>query len=125
MVMTHGQVEAWLKEILVQIHKELTGRGPKDTYVRLFKRTVVFHLEDTFTPLENRLLDVAWGEDEIRQLRGQIFKSTLPILKHKIKDKLACEVLEAATIVLPGQHSQFGLLVLDQDLEKTLSDSIR
>lgn len=116
--MTVGQFEAWLRESLIQIHKEITGRGPKDAYVRLFKKTIVFCLEDALTALEKQLLDSGWRKEEITRLRMDLLEVIMPQIQEKIREKVLVDILDATTIVLTEQQSQYGLIILDKDIEK-------
>lgn len=115
---TVGQFEAWLKEGLIQIHKEATGRGPKEAHVRLFKKTIVFYLEETLTRLEQRLFDLGWGEKGINHIRTDLMEFIMPQIQEKIREKARVEILDTTTIVLPDQQAQYGLIILDRDIEK-------
>jgi len=114
--LTVGQFEAWLREGLIKIHKDVTGRGPKDAYVRVFKKCIVFYLEDTLTVLERQLLHSGWGIEKIDQLRKRLFEVMLPLFQEKITEKVAVNILNAMTILLA--EDQFGVIILDQDIEK-------
>ncbi len=116
--MTVGQFEAWLREGLIQIHKDVTGRGPKDAYVRLFKKCIVFYLEDPLTALEQQLLHSGWGVDKIDQLRADLLEVMLPAFQEKITEKVTANIMDYMTKVVADQQAQFGLIILDQDIEK-------
>jgi len=95
--LTVGQFEAWMREALIKIHKDATGRGPQDAYVRLFKNCIVFCLEDTLTALERQLLNSGWGEEEIGQLRFNLLKEVIiPRVQEKITEKVPANILDAA-----------------------------
>lgn len=117
--MTIGQLEAWLREGFIQTHKELTGRGPRDTYIRIFRNTIVFHMEDVLTPLENRLLSSTGAEAEIKELRVRVLELMMPQISESIKRKLNCEVIDSIISILPEYNLQYGMLILDKDLEKS------
>lgn len=116
--MTVGQFEAWLREGFIQIHKDATGRGPKDAYVRLFKNCIVFYLEDTLTALERQLLNSGWGQEEIGRVRMSLLKVIIPRLQERITEKFPVTIVDAATIVRTEQQVQYGLIILDKDIEK-------
>jgi uncharacterized protein YbcI len=117
--LTVGQFEAWMREALIKIHKDATGRGPQDAYVRLFKNCIVFCLEDTLTALERQLLNSGWGEEEIGQLRFNLLKEVIiPRVQEKITEKVPANILDAATIVRTEQQAQYGLFILDKNIEK-------
>lgn len=119
--MTVGQFEAWLREGLIQIHKDVTGRGPKDAYVRLFKKCIVFYLEDPLTALEQQLLHSGWGVDKIDQLRADLLEVMLPAFQEKITEKVTANIMDYMTKVVADQQAQFGLIILDQDIEKSIT----
>ena len=116
--MTVGQFEAWLREGLIKIHKDVTGRGPKDAYVKVFKKCIVFYLEDPLTILERLLLRSGWGIEKIEQLRKDLFEAMLPPFKERITEKIAANVLNAVTVVNARDQDQFGVIILYQDIEK-------
>lgn len=116
--MTVGQFEAWLREGFIQIHKDATGRGPKDAYVRIFKNCIVFYLEDTLTALERQLLNSGWGQEEIGQVRKSLLKVIMPQLQKRIAEKIPVTIIDATTIVHTEQQIQYGLIILDKNIEK-------
>jgi uncharacterized protein YbcI len=103
---------------LIQIHKDVTGRGPKDTYVRLFKRCIVFYLEDPLTALERQLLHSGWGVEKVDKLRADLLEMILPLFQEIIAEKVAVNIISSMTKVVADQQAQFGLIILDQDIEK-------
>jgi uncharacterized protein YbcI len=113
MSLTVGQFEAWLREGLIKLHKDVTGRGPKDAYVKVFKKCIVFYLEDPLTVLERQLLRSGWGIEKIEELRKDLFEAMLPPFKEKIAEKVTANILNAMTIVNAKDQDQFGIIVLD------------
>ncbi len=116
-----GQFEAWLREGLIKVHKDFTGRGPKDAYVRVFRNCIVFILEDTLTALERQLLRSELGVEKIDQLRQDLFDAMLPLLKKRLTEKVAVDILRSMTLVIAEDNDQFGIIILDQDIEKILN----
>lgn len=116
--MTLGQFEACLREGLIQIHRDVTGRGPKDAYVRLFKKCIVFYLEAPLTVLERQLLYSGWGVEKLDKLRADLLEVMLPSFQEIITDKVAANIMSSMTKVDTNQQIQYGLIILDQDIEK-------
>jgi uncharacterized protein YbcI len=85
-----------------------------------YLRTALFFcLEDTLTALERQLLNSGWGEEEIGQLRFNLLKEVIiPRVQEKITEKVPANILDAATIVRTEQQAQYGLFILDKNIEK-------
>jgi len=119
--MTIGQAEASFREAIIKAHKEVTGRGPKDVHVKIFRNMIVFDMEDIFTLLEDRLLGVSGGQENIIRLRNEMNKSLIPLLKEAVEEIVECKVEECVTRVFPHWKSQYGILILDKNIEKNFS----
>ncbi|NLU51223.1 MAG: hypothetical protein GXX09_12660 [Syntrophomonadaceae bacterium] len=58
-------------------------------------------------------------EAEIKELRVRVLELMMPQISDSIKRKLNCEVIDSIISILPEYNLQYGMLILDKDLEKS------
>lgn len=86
-------MEKELKKLAVRLHIEYFGKGPEDVWVRTYKSVATFYCAKTITPLEETLLRITSGKEEVMRLRDKIYEYVKPQLFMEIEKVSGCKVL--------------------------------
>jgi uncharacterized protein YbcI len=116
MAKTKGEIEASICTALVQIQRNATGRGPRQSTASLEGRRLVIRMLGGLTAVEESLLRNSGGKEKcpeadiVRELRGALFRATCKHFEQvvaettgvpvaKISHRLLCEAGEEEVVV--------------------------
>ncbi|MFN4260697.1 MAG: DUF2294 domain-containing protein [Gemmataceae bacterium] len=92
---TKGELEADIKQAVIQFEKEYMGRGPLETHVFIIEDMVLVRLLGVLTPSERKLAqaDAAErGRDLIKQTRQELLEQGRPLLEQALQTILYVKV---------------------------------
>lgn len=67
------QIEAEMKREITRFHKDLIGKGPGVTSVKVFENTILIRLQDALSPVELSILEMPEGNLRIKEIRQMIY----------------------------------------------------
>ncbi len=94
-MMTQGEIEAAVCEVISRFGLEYMGRGPRDIQSHLLRDLLVVRLQGVLTAAEQQLVKALpqdRGRDLLKQVRTHLIETARPLLEQLIHDITGVEV---------------------------------
>jgi len=121
LVESPSELEKELKKLAVQIHLKHYGKGPEEVWVKVHRNIVTFYCSKIITPLEDTLLRISGGREEVLRIREKIYAHIKPHLFLEVEKVSGCKVLSLAADICLETKSLHGSILFLQNIEKELS----
>ncbi|MBS3970061.1 MAG: DUF2294 family protein [Clostridia bacterium] len=118
MVETNSILEKKLKKLAVQLHLEYFGKGPEDVWVKIYRNVVSFYCSKTVTPLEETILKITNGKEEVLRIREKILEHIKPNLFSEIGKVSNNMVLSFTADLCIETKALHGSILFLHELEK-------
>jgi len=118
--MTLQRLEAELTRETTRIHKDVIGKGPSHTSVKIFENIVIIKLEDALSTFESSVLVVQEGEERIKELRTKLIDEYSHMLVELIARYEECTLVDTLSTVHVSKEEVYIFLILNDDLESCL-----
>lgn len=119
-----GPVEDMVAKELAAMHKEVTGRGPRNVLVRILGDVIGFRFVDVLTPIEQSLLQVEGGAAQVQELRAQLALLCRGHLEEKLQEYLGVEVVDMVVGFDIKSGRLYGAVSLDRDVQRAITERI-
>jgi uncharacterized protein YbcI len=113
---TRGDVEAEIRQALIQFEKKVMGRGPLETRTYLLDDMVMVRLEGVLTPSEIHLAQSGDGRRLLKQVRSELLEKGRPLLEAVIQDILGIAVLSVHTDISTRTGERIIVFHLKEEL---------
>ena len=110
-------MEAELKREITRIHKDIIGKGPGSTSIKIFENVVFVKLQDIFSPFEISLLEIPDGEKRLKEIRMELFESYGHELIEMFTNHVDCSLEDVLSNIDEKKGIAYILLILDKDVE--------
>jgi len=119
-IMSALEFELAIKQTVIQIHKSMTGIGPRSVFVQAVKNMIIVQISGCFTVLEKQLLQEK-GRDYVIDLRETLLSSG--VRKVDSKD-FGITVIDYHVNVSPEKDSMHCFLVCEELLDAGFAKKI-
>ncbi len=109
--------EKEIKKAMIKIHQETLGKGPEEAWIKINRNIGTFYYSGTLTRLEENLLLIPDGEEEVLRLRRMIIRQQNSFLCEEIKIVAGVEVKEITGKICVHNDIYFGTVLFDKSLE--------
>ncbi len=115
---TKASVEKELRRLITRFHHEIFGKGPEEVWVKIHLNVATFCCAKSLAPLEEYLLGVPGGEEEVLRLRQKIMGFANPRLCSEIERFSGVQVLRLTVDLCLKSNTMFGAVLFQQALEE-------
>ena len=113
---TSGQLEAEIRNALIQFEKDFMGRGPKETRAYIIEDMVLVRLKGVLTPAEQQLAKNVAGTDLIKQIPSNLLEQARELLSETIEKITGCTVISLYTDISTRTGERVILFTLNENL---------
>jgi uncharacterized protein YbcI len=120
-LLTSGQIEAAISEVVTRFEKEQMGRGPLETRTYLLDDMIICRLKGMLTKAEVRLVRSERNNrvrELIKQVRSELIESARPLLEAEIKKITRRRVRSLHTDISTVSGEKVIIFVLDKAPER-------
>lgn len=117
MLKTKVILEKELKRVIIRFHQEIYGKGPEDIWVNIKHNIAAFHCSKSITAMEEFLLNIPGGDEEVVQLRKKIMTFIKPRLCSEIEIISGIKVLGMTEEICLKSKSFFGAILFAEHFE--------
>jgi len=111
------EAEKKIKRIIVKLHQDVFGKGPEQVWVKFNKNMVTFYCSQSLTDVEEFLLTIEGGEDDVKKIREKIFNSLENRFCMEITKACGADVLSLVGKTCMNSKSFYGTVLLEKDFE--------
>lgn len=119
-IMSALEFELAIKQTVIQMHKNMTGIGPRSVFVQAVKNMIIVQISGCFTVLEKQLLQEK-GRDYVIDLRETLLKAGARIMDPK---DLGITVIDFHINLAPEKDSMHCFLVCEELLDAGFAKKI-
>jgi uncharacterized protein YbcI len=124
-LVTPGQMEATISDIISRFEKEYMGRGPLETKTHIIGDLVLTRMKGILTKAELKLVHSAGkarARDLIKQVRIELLENARPLLEDLIKSVTRRRVRSLHTDISTSTGEKIIVFTLDRAPEFSSSD---
>ena len=125
MTRTKGQIEAEIRNTIIQFERDFMGRGPADVRAFILRDMIVVRLRDVLTPAEHKLAKNPEGAAIVKRMRENLIDQAREMLGKAIGNITGMEVLGLFTDIETNSGDRVLVFTLGADLETALNHSHR
>jgi uncharacterized protein YbcI len=95
-MMTQGEIEGAVGDVIARFQQEHMGRGPKDIHAFLIDDLLVVRLEEVLTVAEKQLVakvPAEKGRNLLKQVRNHLVETARPIMEAMIQEVTGVKVV--------------------------------
>ncbi|MHB1127220.1 MAG: Na-translocating system protein MpsC family protein [Bacillota bacterium] len=111
-------LEKEVKKIMTKIHQDIFGKGPDELWVKINNKVGSFYCSKTLTTMEEFLLSLPGGEEEVLRLRTTILKAIVSRLCSEIELMCSAKVLSVSAELCTQSNVFFGSILFQEDFDK-------
>jgi uncharacterized protein YbcI len=116
-IMTKGQMEAEISEVIIKFERECMGKGPTEIKTNILKDAVFVRLNGVLTLAEEQLAKTSDGADMIKEMRIQLLESAGGLLKNTVEEITGCSIVSFHSDLCTRTGDKIIVFTLDRDLE--------
>lgn len=106
-------LEKDIKKIFFKLHQEVFGKGPESLWVKIHQNAASFYIFKTLTKLEEFLVTMPGGIEEVHRLRATIIKNMKKILSVEITSVSQVKVIDISMEFSLESNVMFGVILFD------------
>lgn len=107
--------EKGIKRLIIKFHRDIFGKGPEEVWVSINRNIGTFYCSNSLTALEEFILSMPDGEEEIKRLRLRIAARIRPSFCCEVEKICSNIVLDITAQICLSSKGLFGA-ILFQDL---------
>lgn len=107
-------LEKEIKKIFFKVHQEVFGKGPESLWIRIYQNAALFYIFKTLTKLEEFMVTMPGGIEEVYKLRATIIKNMKEILSVEIAAVSQVKVLGISMEFSLDSNVMFGAILFDE-----------
>ena len=111
-------LEKELKRLIVRINREVYGKGPEDVWVQINYNIATFCCSKSLTHMEEFLLSVPGGEEEVLRLRKNVAGYIKPRLLSEIEIACGVKVLRLTADLCVRTKTLFGAILFQDGFDE-------
>lgn len=117
MVLTKGQVEAKLSEVVSKFEIEYMGRGPKQIRTMIIQDLIVIRLKGFLSQSEQKLAESSQGVELLKKVRTTLFESARSYLEALIKEVVDVDIISTHSDVSTKTGEKIIVITVGNNLE--------
>ncbi len=117
MCKSKNKLENEIKRFIIRFHREVFGKGPKDVWVKINYNTATFYCFEPLTALEEFLLKIEDGEEEVTRIRKKIDDKVKTHICSELELLTGNKVLNIVSKICTNTNCIFGVIHFEQDIE--------
>lgn len=117
-LMTKGQLEAKISEIVSKFELEYMGRGPKTIKTYILGDMIVVRLNGFLSPSEQKLTDNPQGIELFKKVRTSLFEGGRGYLETLITDVMDVAVISTHSDISTKTGEKIIVITVDKNLEE-------
>lgn len=120
-MLTKGQMEAKISEIISKFEIEYMGRGPKNIKTYIIADMIIVRLAGFLSPSEQKLTDNQQGVDLLKRVRSSLFESGRGYLETLITDFIDVAIVSTHSDISTKTGEKIIVITVDKNLEELCS----
>ena len=121
MILTKGQVEAKISEMVSKFEIEFMGRGPKQIKTLITQDLIVIRLKGFLSQSEQKLAESSQGVELIKKVRATLFESARDYLESLVKEVINVNIVSTHSDVSTKTGEKIIVITVDENLEERFS----
>lgn len=121
MILTKGQVEAKISEMVSKFEIEFMGRGPKQIKTLITQDLIVIRLKGFLSQSEQKLAESSQGVELIKKVRATLFESARDYLEALVKEVINVNIVSTHSDVSTKTGEKIIVITVDENLEERFS----
>ena len=122
--MKRGELEALIRNEVINIFKSSMGKGPQDTTLKITKNYIILEIVGILMPGEKKLIKLETGHEQVSQMKDSLMDILCQDFIKIIEKILQVKVVDYITKVNVEGNVHRCLFILEDNLEKFIKDSI-
>ncbi len=117
-MLTKGQMEAKISELISKFEIEYMGRGPKNIKTYIISDMIIVRLAGFLSPSEQKLTDNQQGIDLLKRVRSSLFESGRGYLETLITDFIDVAIVSTHSDISTKTGEKMIVITVDRNLEE-------
>ena len=113
---TRGMAEAEFTTAMIKFEKEYLGRGPLEARTVFIDDMVLVRLQGILTHAEKTLAQTEEGRSLVKEMRRQLFETSVPQLEEIIQQVTGCELVSMHTDMSTATGERIAVFVLSENV---------
>jgi len=113
---TRGMAEAEFTKAIIKFEKEYLGRGPLEARTVFIDDMVLVRLQGILTNAETTLAQNEDGRALVKEMRRQLFETSVPLLQEIVADVTGCEMVSMHTDMSTTTGERIVVFVLSENV---------
>lgn len=119
-VMTKGQAEAKISEMVSKFEIEYMGRGPKQIRTQIIQDLIIIRLKGFLSQSEQKLAESSQGVELLKKVRMTLFENSRAYFDSLIKEVVDVEVISTHSDVSTKTGEKIIVITVGENLEEKL-----
>lgn len=117
-MMTKGQLEAKISEVLSKFEIEYMGRGPKTIKTYIINDMIIVRLSGVLSPSEQKLTENPQGIELFKKVRTSLFEGGRGYLETLITDIIDVAIVSTHSDISTKTGEKIMVITVDKNLEE-------
>ncbi len=113
---TRGMAEAEFTTAMISFEKEYLGRGPLEARTVFIDDMVLVRLQGILTHAEKTLAQNEEGRSLVKEMRRQLFETSVPLLEEIIQQVTGCKLVSMHTDMSTATGERIAVFVLSENV---------
>ena len=113
---TRGMAEAEFTTAMIKFEKEYLGRGPLEARTVFIDDMVLVRLQGILTHAEKTLAQTEEGRNLVKEMRRQLFETSVPLLEEIIQQVTGCQLVSMHTDMSTATGERIAVFVLSENV---------
>lgn len=119
-LVTKGQIEAKISEVVSQFEIEYMGRGPKQIKTTIMQDLIIIRLIGFLSQSERKLAENPQGVELLKKVRSTLFESSRSYLEELIKSVINIEIVSTFSDVSTRSGEKIIVIAASKNIEDKL-----
>jgi uncharacterized protein YbcI len=112
------QMEATLKREITGLYKITFGKGPDDTFIRIFGHVILIRLEGALSQLEESLMTSLAGEEIVRKIRDELILEQASVYIPQVEKIVNAKVDKVNYLMSKNSETMYLFLLCERSIEE-------
>lgn len=117
-IMTKGQLEARISEIVSKFEVEYMGRGPKTIRTYILSDMIIVRLIGFLSPSEKKLTESPQGVELLKKVRTSLFEGGREYLEKLLADVMDAAIVSTHSDISTKTGEKIIVITVDKNLEE-------
>ncbi len=117
-IMTKGQLEARISEIVSKFEVEYMGRGPKAIRTYILSDMIIVRLIGFLSPSEKKLTESPQGVELLKKIRTSLFEGGREYLEKSLSDVMDVGIVSTHSDISTKTGEKIIVIIVNKNLEE-------